>query len=142
MKTTGALQRIVQFVAANPGCTRREILAAIGCNDPDSAMPTYCVKAGVIFRAGPRSSTRYYPTAEQAAAADAKVRAAVAERRAMLKRNAWARENLRKRAERAAKGSRLRNTRPGRMRVQLDPGVTLAPDVKITIAPPMRDRWA
>ena len=26
-------------------------------------------------------------------------------------------------------------------RIKLAPGVTLAPDVRITIAPPMRDRW-
>lgn len=142
MKQNGALRRIVDYVQAHPGCLRRDILKALGCDDPHNAMPTYCVKVGAIFAAGPRGSTRYYPTAQQAAEADALVRALVKQVRSEKRRAAWAADNLRKRAQRCASGQRMRNTRPGQMRVQLDPGVTLHPDVRITIAPPMRDRWS
>lgn len=138
----GVAQRIVAYVAAHPGCTRSELLAGVGITDLRDAMPTYCRKAGLIHAAGPRSSTRYYPTAEQAKAChDALVRL-TAERRLAKKRAAWRKDNLRKRAQRHANGSRPINTRPGSHAYTLPPGVKLAPDARITVAPPMRDRWA
>lgn len=142
MKQSGALKRIVEYVQAHPGCLRRDILAAIKCDDEHNAMPTYCAKVGAIFAAGPRGSTRYYPTAEQAAGADAAIRAQVKAERQRKKRNACIVDNLRKRARRIAAGSKPTNTRPGSMIVELPSGATLHPNVRVTIAPPMRDRWA
>ena len=138
----GAMERIVAFVRLHPGCTRREILAHLGSDDPHNGMPTYCVNVGLIFKAGPRGSSRFYPTKDQADAADAKVRDEVERRKRHRVMQRHALDNLRKRARRAEDGQRMRNTRPGQMIVQLEPGVTLARDVKITIAPPIRERWA
>ena len=138
----GAAQRIAAHVAAHPGCNRAQLLAAMGVTDVHWAMPTYCASVGLIHQAGPRGSLRYYPTAAQAAAMHDKLVLEVAERKQALRRQRWREDNLRKRAQRHANGSRPINTRPGRHAYTLPPGVALAPDVRITIAPPMRDRWA
>lgn len=136
------VRRIVDFVSQQPGCTRAEILAAIGSNDQSNALPTYCQRQGMIFAAGPRGWQRYYPTAEQAKGADAAIRAEVAAERRRKIRQTQLADNLRKRARRLAAGSKPRNTRPGRMAIELPEGATLHPQVRITIAPPMPDRWA
>ena len=137
----GTAERIAAHVAEHPGCTRADLLAALGL-DLHDAMPTYCAKAGMIFAAGPRGSQRYFPTAELAKARHGAIVAEVAARREAKKRDNWRKDNLRKRAQRHASGSRSRNTRPGNHAYHLPPGVKLAPGVKVTIAPPMRDRWA
>jgi hypothetical protein len=137
-----AAERIAAFVAAHPGCTRAELLAGLGVTDPHWAMPTYCVRSGRIHRAGPRSSTRYYASAEAAAAAHAAIVKATAQRRQAKKREQWRKDNLRKRAQRHANGSRPTDTRPGHHVYSLPPGAKLAPDARITVAPPLRDRWA
>lgn len=136
------VSRIVGFVRDNPGCTRAQILAAIGTDDERNALPSYCRRMGLIFVAGPRGSQRYYATAEQAASADAGIRAHVAAERQRKRRQAQVIDNLRERARRIAAGSKPVNTRPGRMAIELPAGATLHPQVRITIAPPMRDRWA
>lgn len=138
----GASARIVAFVAEHPGCSRDRLLAGLGVEDEHWAMPTYCVKAGLIFAAGPRGSQQFFPTAEMARARHAAIVDAALQRRQAKKRAAWKRDNLRKRAQRHASGSRAIDTRPGHHGYALGPGVKLAPDVRITIAPPMRDRWA
>ena len=138
----GASAQIAAFVAAHPGCTREHLLAGLGIDDEHWAMPTYCAKVGLIFAAGPRGSRRYFPTADMAQARHQAIVDAVLERRQAKKRAAWKRDNLRKRAQRHASGSRAIDTRPGHHGYALGPGVKLAPDVRITIAPPMRDRWA
>lgn len=130
-------QRIAAYVAAHPGCTRAQLVAGCGITNPDDAMPTYCRNAGLIFAAGPRRSTRYYPDAEQAYKAHAGL-VADAERRRVEARQ---RAQLRERAARHAAGGRVVNNRPGKHSIELAPGVKLAPDVRITIAPPMRERW-
>ena len=138
---TGMAERIAAYVAAHPGCTRAEMLAGCGMRKLNDAMPAYCQRKGRIFAAGPRGSYRYFPSAEQAAAAHAAIVAEVKARRQAKKQFYWTLDNLRKRAKRHAQGGRNRNTRPGLHKVHLEPGVRLAPDVRITIAPPMRSRW-
>lgn len=141
--TTGMSKRIVAYVAAHPGCTRAQLVAGCGITNPDDAMPTYCRTVGLIFAAGPRGSTRYYPDAEQAYKAHPGLVADAARRREEVKRRAYVRDNLRERAARHAAGGKVVNSRPdAKHRIELAQGVTLAPDVRITIAPPMRDRWA
>lgn len=134
----GIAARIAAYVAAHPGCTRAEILEACGLDMRD-AMPTYARKSGLIHAAGPRGSARYFPTADTAAAADASIRSMVEATRKAKKAAAHVRDNLRKIAKRQAAGKR---SIPSLQRVRLDPGVTLAPDVRITIAPALKDRWA
>lgn len=137
-----ASARIVAYVAAHPGCSRAELMASVGVSDKHWAMPTYCCKAGLIHAAGPRGSTRYYPSAEMAAAAHDRIVAMVRQRRRETVRRNHITGNLRRRAARLAAGGRRIDSRPGQHFIALDPGVTLAPDVRITIAPPLRDRWA
>jgi hypothetical protein len=136
----GRTKQIAACVAKHPGSTRREILDALGMA-LDSGMVTYCVSAGIIFSAGPVRSQRYYPTAEQAAAVDAMLRAqarALSEqRRADDSRNA----NLRRRARRLSAGGKMVNSRP-RDGVKLDPGVTVSTDARLTIQHHgLRDFW-
>lgn len=141
-RKNGMSDRVVAYVAAHPGCTRAELLAGLGVTDLRWAIPTYCAKEGMIHPAGPRGSTRYYPSEAQAAAAHERLVALAAQRRMAKRRAAWVQDNARKRARRHAAGGRAINTCPGRHSIKLDAGVTLAQDVRITIAPPMRDRWA
>lgn len=137
----GASKRVAAYVAAHPGCTRADILRACG-GDLHWAMPTYCARTGMIYAAGPRSSRRYYPSAELAAEADARIRAEVAERARRRRYRASRQGNLKRRAQRLAAGGRAKNTRGAQQVIVLRPGETLAPDVRITIAPPPRSRWS
>ena len=134
----GTAARIVAYVAAHPGCTRAEILAGCGIRRDNDAMPAYCRKAGLIHPAGPRGSQRYYPTAQQAQAKHARICAEVAARRQAMVRAAHVAQNLRRMAMRREAGCR---TIASEHRIKLPPGATLAANLKITIAPPMRDRW-
>jgi hypothetical protein len=134
----GAAERIVAYVAAHPGCTRAELMAGCGVADPRWSMPTYCCKAGLIHVAGPRSWQRYYPTAEQAQSKHAKLCADADARRKAKASADDVLQNLRRLMLRRQAGCR---TIACEHRIKLAPGVTLAPDVRITIAPPMRDRW-
>lgn len=142
MTRNGAATVIVEFVRKHPGCTRRQILDALGSVDERNAMPAYCRKAGMIFAAGPRGSQRYYPTAEQAQAADQRIRDDVRRTREHKRRQGHIRQNVLRRAKRMASSGRGFNTQPGRQIVTLEPGVVLHPQCKVTIAPPMLDRWA
>lgn len=138
----GASKRVAAYVAAHPGCTRADILRACG-GDQRWAMPSYAARVGLIFRAGPRSSQRYYPSAELAAAADARIRAEVAARARLSRHRANRQGNLKRRAQRLAAGGKPTNTRRAQQIIVLRPGETLAPDVRITIAPPApRSRWS
>lgn len=141
MIKNGKAAVIVAYVAAHPGITRLRLRAALGIA-PNNGLLGYCVKAGMIHGAGARSTYRLYPTAQQAAEAHARLVAQAVARRAAQKRAAWLRSNLRKRAARQAAGGRSFPTKPGRHGLVLEPGVTLAADVRVTIAPPMRERWA
>lgn len=135
----GTAARIVAYVAAHPGCTRAELLQGCGIADYRDAMPTYCTKAGLIFPAGPRGSQRYYPTAQQAAAAHERICSETKARREAKIRASHVAQNLRRMMLRRAAGAR---TIASEHRVKLDPGVTLSPNLKITIAAPPRERWA
>lgn len=133
----GTAQRIVAFVTAHPGCTRAEMLAGCGIEDIRDAMPTYCTRAGLIHSAGPRGSQRYFATAEMAQSRHSAICRAVQEQREAKRRACHRLDNLRRRAARHAAGGRVFASRFG-----LPPGVKLAPDVRITIAKPIPDRWA
>ena len=142
MKKNGAAARIAAYVAGHTGCTRAELLAGLGVKSRHWAMPTYCVKIGLIHSAGPRGSQRHYIDAQQARDEHARIAAEVKERRAAKRAVCRRLDTLRRRAKRHEAGGKKRDTRPGLHKVQLAPGVRLAPDVRITIAPPLRDRWA
>lgn len=135
----GTAKRIVAFVTRNPGCTRAQMLAACGISELNDAMPAYCRKQGLIHPAGPRGSQRYYPTAEQAQAAHKSIVAAVKAHREAKIKVGRIKQNLLRMAKRRANGAR---TIASSHRIKLDPGVTLHPEVKITIAAPPKDRWA
>ena len=139
--TNGKSAAIVRFVAAHPGCTRAEILAGLGISGCASLL-TQCADLGKIHRAGPRHGARYYPTrAEAEAVHDGMVREAARRRKEREKRHA--REYaVRKRVARILAGKMPRESASGRMLFAMPQGVTLAPDVRITIAKPMPDRWA
>lgn len=144
----GSSAQIVAFVAARPGCTREELLAGLGIGDEHWAMPTYCTKSGLIFAAGPRGSRRYFPTAEMAAARHQAIVDAVLERRQAKKRAAWLRDNAKKMAARKQRRPevvqtiRARNEARRRARAALPKDARIPNSVKVTIAPPPRDRWA
>lgn len=135
----GTAKRIVAFVTRNPGCTRAQMLAACGISELNDAMPAYCRKQGMIHPAGPRGSQRYYPTAQQAAAAHERICSETKARREAKIRASHVAQNLRRMMLRRAAGAR---TIASEHRVKLDPGVTLSPNLKITIAAPPKDRWA
>lgn len=138
-KINGTAARMVAFVEQHPGCTRREILAGLGLGAAD-AMPSYCMRHGLIFAAGKRRLQRYYATAQLAADAKDAVLAQIQldrqQKVAMCSRTS----NLRKRARRLAAGWKMVNTRPGKG-VALDPGVELKPDARLTIAFQKPGRW-
>jgi hypothetical protein len=138
---TGKSAAIVAHVAAHPGITRLRLHADLGMRS-NNGLLRYCVRQGLVHGAGSRSTYRLYPTAEQAAAAHDQLVAQAAARRKARRRADDLRSLLRKRLQRQAAGGRSYPTKPGRHGVVIEPGVQLAPDVRVTIAPPMRDRWA
>jgi hypothetical protein len=135
----GKSARIVAYVAKHPGCTRDNLRDALDVAVNNGLM-AYCLNAGLVHAAGPVRWERYYPTAEQAAAAHAAIVAKAAAQRLAKQQAAWRESNLRKMAKRRAQGARAINTHPRTL--VLAPGVTISPDVRVTIAPPMRDRWS
>lgn len=137
----GTAQRITAFVAEHPGCSRAEILVGCGIKELNSHLPSYCARHGMIHAAGRRGTQSYYATAELAAANHQRLVAAAELREKLRHQKHHKLRNLRRRARNQAEGRSV-NTRPNSQVVRLDPGVTIAPDVRITIAPPMRERWA
>lgn len=144
----GTAARIVAYVAEHPGCTRAELLQGCGIADYRDAMPTYCAKAGMIFPAGPRGSQRYFPTAEMAQARHQTIVEFVVDRRERKKRLNWLRDNARKMAVRRIKrpevlgNIKARAEARARARALLPKDVAMPVGLKVTVAPPMRDRWA
>ena len=134
---TGATARIVAFVAANPGCTRAQIVSACNLAAP-AAIVTNCWNDGRIHRAGPRGASRFFADATQAAAAHAAMmRKHAAEQQARQVRHSRSHAVKRRLARLAAGGNSC--NRAGSL-FSVPEGVTLAPDVRITIAPPFVDR--
>lgn len=109
----------------------------------NNGMLTFLRKAGRIHAAGPRSWQRYYSTAEQAARAAPRIEAHAKMAEAHRRRVHNTRRALKLRSERAAKTGRCIETRPDRrVTPSLPAGAIPAPGIKVTIAPPIRDRWA
>ena len=111
-KANGAGQRVVAFVAANPGCTYADLCDG-SCTPRRSGLVSYMTTTGRIFMAGPHGCRRYYPTAEQARAAhDALVQQAEDARREVRRRADIEQQRRRKALSRML--GKSRNTRPGR----------------------------
>jgi hypothetical protein len=122
----GVAKQIAEYVAEHPGCTRADMLAALG-RDMSDAMPTYARHAGLIFAAGPRCSQRYYQTQQQAQEADQGLREDAKRQRKEKVAEQHRKCNLRRRARRQANGARLINSRPGAC-VPIDADVVLRRD--------------
>lgn len=138
----GNLQAVADYVRAHPGQRARDIGQAVGFNH-HSGLLTYARKQGLIHAAGPTHWQRYYPTAEAAEAAHARICAEAKAESKRKERAADIRANLRLRAKRAEKNGRVYETRPDRKVVPGIPrGAVPAHDCRITIAPPIPDRWA
>jgi hypothetical protein len=111
-KANGAGQRIVAFVAANAGCSYKQLCEGSGVAH-GGGLVTYMVSTGRIFMAGPRGWRKYFPTAEQAAAAhDALVQQADNARREVKRRSSI--ERLRRMKALSRMLGKSRNTRPDR----------------------------
>jgi hypothetical protein len=111
-KANGAGQRIVAFVAANAGCSYKQLCEGSGVAH-GGGLVTYMVSTGRIFIAGPRGWRKYFPTAEQAAAAhDALVQQADNARREVKRRSSI--ERLRRMKALSRMLGKSRNTRPDR----------------------------
>lgn len=111
-RANGASARAVAYVAANPGCTYAELCAGCGAAR-GGGLVSYITSAGLIFMAGPHGWRRYYPTAEQAAAAhDALVQQAADARREVKRRADM--EQARRRKHLSRMLGKSRNTRPTR----------------------------
>lgn len=133
----GMSAKVLAYVRQHPGCLRTEVLEALGLPG-NSTVPTYCVREGHCFSAGPRRALRYYPTAEQAQAADAALRAE-AERKAKAKRDAaHRRANLKLRIARQERGVAPKQTRPGRG-FAIDAQTILSKDCRYTACPSGQD---
>lgn len=143
----GTAARIVAYVAAHPGCTRAELLVGCEIADYRDAMPTYCAKAGMIFPAGPRGWTRYFPWAEMAKARHQAIVEFAREQRERKKRQGWLRDNARKAKLRQAKrpavlgNIKARAEARRRARAMLPKDVLIPVGVKVVVAP-MPERWA
>lgn len=136
----GAQSIILAYLAKRPGATFAEIRR--DCNlTPKTSMVVRLREIGLIFAAGPRSWQRYYLCAEQAKAEHERICAEVAERKRARKTCASRQSNLRRRARRQASGGRQADTKQA-YAVHVPPGVILSPDVRVTIAPTPRDRFA
>lgn len=137
---TGRSQAIRAWVAAHPGVTYAEIGKQFGF-DAQNGLMSYMLKVGQLFGVGPHHRKRYFATAAEADAARDEVaraierdRIASAERQARLSRAG----TIRRRAKRHQSGivRHVRGRTAGLCEVRLDKGVTLCPDVRVTIAPP------
>jgi hypothetical protein len=134
-KATGAGQRVVAFVAANPGCAYAELCEGSGAAR-GGGLISYMASTGRIFMAGPHGCRRYYPTAEMAAAAHDDLVRLAAEARREVKRRADV-EQLRRRKAVSRMLGKSRNTRPDRA-VQGEPSATtfVVSGVRVRISKP------
>jgi len=111
-KSNGAGLRVVAFVAAHPGCTYAQLCDGSGAAR-GGGLVSYMASTGRIFMAGPHGWRRYFPTAEQAAAAHDGLVQQAAEARREVKRRADI-EQLRRRKALSRMLGKSRNTRPDR----------------------------
>ena len=103
-------ERIVAHVAKNPVVRYADLCAAVGIST-HAGHVAYVRKTGRVFSAGPRSWQRYFPTAEQAWAAEADVQAEAKAAERERNRRAALETNRRRKAASRLLG-RSRNTRP------------------------------
>lgn len=133
----GMSAKVLAYVRRHPGCLRTEVLEALGLPG-NSTIPTYCVREGRCFSAGPRRALRYYPTTEQAQAADAMHRAEAERKTQAAREAAHRRGNLRLRIARQERGAKSKQTRPGQG-LALDQQTMVSADCKYTACPSGRD---
>ena len=139
---TGLIARIVEYLRKHPGRTGAELGAAL-CFDHLTGTVTYARKTGAIFAAGPMHWQRYFATRAEAEAAHddlvAQARAHVIERKRIEHRKG----NLKRRAQRHAAGVKPANTRQAELAsITLPQGAAIHPDVRVTVAKPIPDRFA
>jgi len=133
----GMSAKVLAYVRRHPGCLRTEVLGALGLPG-NSTIPTYCVREGRCFSAGPRRALRYYPTTEQAQAADAMHRAEAERKTQAAREAAHRRGNLRLRIARQERGVAPKQTRPGRG-FAIDAQTILSKDCRYTACPSGQD---
>lgn len=140
-RATGLSARIAAFVAENPGHTAAEIGAALSFKH-NSGTLNWTMNKGMVFAAGSRHSLRYYPTAKEAEANHERLCALAIKARQENEKLAGRRQNLNRRARRYEKGVAPRNTRRADcLHIELSPGATLAPGVKLLVAPTPKGRF-
>ena len=137
----GAIARMHALLRDRPGLTSAQIAEAIGVRIVGTGLMAYALRAGHVHRAGLKRLCRYYATATEALAAhDALVEATRAERAA--KEREWlARQALVRRGRRHALGCKPVDKR-STVLPPIGKGTVLASGVRLTIAPPLRDRFA
>jgi hypothetical protein len=109
-KANGASLRVIAFVAANPGCDYATLCEGADV-PPRGGLVSYMLSRGMVFMAGPRGCRRYYPTADQAAAAHDALVAQAEQARREVKRRADIEQARRRKAFSRMLG-KSRNTRP------------------------------
>lgn len=116
----GRLARIVDLVRLHPGLSSAEIGRRCGFNHIGSCFFSYLQKKGRLFRAGLPRASRWFASAEEAAAHEAQVVADTKREREARKESTRVRSMLRKQARRPTKDARE---------------VVMLPNVKVTIIP-------
>ena len=137
----GLSARIIEYVNANPGQLAREIGEALGFKH-GSGMLSYMLGRGLVFAAGPRHWQRLYPTAEAALAQHERLcneAKATVERK--IKETAKRSAIVRK-ARYAPKIKPRRFSAKAVLKPALKDGAVMSPDVRVTVAPKPRERWA
>lgn len=107
---TTITERIAAHVAAHPGVRYAELCAAVGISTR-CGLVAYARRTGRIFSAGLRHWQRYYPSADEASAADAQVRKEAVQHLHDSRVRGDAERNRRRKAASKVLG-RSRNTRP------------------------------
>lgn len=140
----GLAEAVIKLVHRRPGLTMQQIAHELARRSPNIKQALYRMrKAGRVYCAGVAQCWHYYATAEAAAAHDARLRAEAEERRRLSEQTQVRQANLRRKAQRQAAGCPSNNNRAASaVRVSLAPGAVLSPNVRVTIAPPPRDRFA
>lgn len=137
----GATQRVLAFLRAHPGANAAEIRAGCGV-DPKSGLIAWLRTSGMIFVAGPRHWQRYYLDREEAERNHERICVEARESVKHRERVEHRRGALKRRALRQAAGARLADTRRADCcHIVVEPGLVLSPQVRITVAPPLRGRY-
>ncbi len=139
---TGLAERLISWVAENPGKKAPELGARFGFNH-SSGLLSYLLRSELLFVAGPRRNHHFYATKSEAEAAHARICQEVSEA-SQHRREVAAREStLRRRGRRHAAGKKSLNVVSfATGHTSLGPGVTLHPDVRIVVAKTPPERFA